>query len=115
MPVDKHYKDIGLRIRILRESYKYTRDAFAEKIDISAKFLYEIEMGKKGFTVETLHRISNVLGVTNDYLITGDEGPKIPDTIMEFLENLTPEQLSHMEVMITAMQDLIYEPKEEYD
>ena len=48
------YKDIGLRIRGLREANCYTRDAFAEKIHISSKFLYEIETGKKGFTAEIL-------------------------------------------------------------
>lgn len=38
---------VGERIRELREVQNYTREAFAEKIDISAKFLYEIETGKK--------------------------------------------------------------------
>ena len=55
------YKDIGLRIRGLREANCYTRDAFAEKIHISSKFLYEIETGKKGFTAEILFRISRAL------------------------------------------------------
>ena len=31
----------GERIRELREIQNYTREAFAEKIDISPKFLYE--------------------------------------------------------------------------
>lgn len=44
---------VGERIRELREVQNYTREAFAEKIDISAKFLYEIETGKKGFSADT--------------------------------------------------------------
>lgn len=39
---------VGERIRELREIQNYTREALAEKVDISAKFLYEIEVGKKG-------------------------------------------------------------------
>ena len=40
---------VGRRIRELREIENYTREAFSEKVEISAKFLYEIETGKKGF------------------------------------------------------------------
>ena len=36
---------VGERIRELREIQCYTREALAEKVDISPKFLYEIETG----------------------------------------------------------------------
>lgn len=62
-------KNVGQRIRKLREANSYTRDAFAEKVDISSKFLYEIETGKKGFTVEILSKISKALCVSNDYIL----------------------------------------------
>lgn len=39
----------GQSIRELREIHNYTRERFAEKVDISAKFLYEIETGKRVF------------------------------------------------------------------
>lgn len=55
---------IGERIRELREIHNYTREAFAEKVDISAKFLYEIETGKKGFSADTLGKISIALSVS---------------------------------------------------
>ncbi len=38
---------VGERIRELREIQNYTREVLAEKVEISAKFLYEIETGKK--------------------------------------------------------------------
>ena len=37
----------GERIRELREIQNYTREAFAEKIDISPKFLYEYRNRKE--------------------------------------------------------------------
>ncbi len=49
--------EVGARIRELREIQNYTREGLAEKVDISAKFLYEIEMGKKGFSADTLLKI----------------------------------------------------------
>lgn len=56
----------GQRIRELREIQNYTRESLAEKVDISVKFLYEIETGKKGFSAETLCRISKALSVSCD-------------------------------------------------
>ena len=43
---------IGYRIRELREMHNYTREEMAEMVEISPKFLYEIESGKKGFSSE---------------------------------------------------------------
>ena len=43
---------IGYRIRELREMHNYTREEIAEMVEISPKFLYEIESGKKGFSSE---------------------------------------------------------------
>lgn len=106
MPVEMPYRDIGLRVRTLREANDYTRDAFAEKIDISTKFLYEIEMGKKGFSAETLFRISKALCVSNDYLLTGNEIQKVPEKIVDILEGFTPNQLARVHEILKTMQEL---------
>ena len=39
---------IGARIREARESARMTREVFAEKVDISAQFLTDIERGRMG-------------------------------------------------------------------
>ena len=49
---------IGYRIRELREMHNYTREEMAEMVEISPKFLYEIESGKKGFSSEILCKIA---------------------------------------------------------
>lgn len=64
---------IGKRIRELRELHNDTRESLAEKVGISAKFLYEIETGKKGFSIDILRRISESLAVSCDYIIFGEE------------------------------------------
>lgn len=55
----------------MRVKNQYTREAFAEIVGISTKFLYEIETGKKGFSANTLYKIATSLGVSCDYIITG--------------------------------------------
>lgn len=44
---DEFNIQIGKRIKKLRLQRKYTREYLAECADISAKFLYEVETGKK--------------------------------------------------------------------
>lgn len=64
---------IGERIRELRELRNFTREGLAEKIGVSAKFLYEVETGKKGFSAEVLRRMSQTLAVSCDYIMFGME------------------------------------------
>ena len=67
------YKLIGERIAFLRTQKNYTREAFACRINISPKFLYEIETGKKGFSIQILYNISKELSVSCDYIISGTD------------------------------------------
>lgn len=75
------YQGIGIRIRELRELNRYTREKFAEIADISPKFLYEIETGQKGFSADTLYRISKGLCVNCEYILTGKTDPVNEDII----------------------------------
>lgn len=61
----------GGRIRSIRKSRGMIRDILVEKSGMSSKFLYEIEHGKKRFSVETLCRIVSTLDVSCDYIMTG--------------------------------------------
>ncbi len=65
------YVGTGNRIRALRDNRGYTREQLAEMADISSKFLYEIEVGNKGFSARTLSMLAEVLGSSCDYIIYG--------------------------------------------
>lgn len=67
---------IGLRIRKLREDRGYTREQLAEVSNLSSKFIYEIESGKKGFSAETLVKFRNVFCVSCDYIMLGEAGDR---------------------------------------
>lgn len=70
---DEVYNEIGLRIMNLRQQHKYSREKLADMADISQKFLYEIEFGRKGFSVNTLKNIADSLETTCDYIVRGDD------------------------------------------
>lgn len=71
--------EIGERIRQEREFLGYTREQFSEILDISERFLADIELGNRGMSFSTLINISQKLNVTTDYILIGtvNEIPKL--------------------------------------
>ena len=59
------------RIRESREKLGYTREKFAEKLDVSVSFLAELERGNTGLSVKNLIKVCNILGVSADYILFG--------------------------------------------
>ena len=102
-----NYKAVGERIRCLRENNSYTREVFAEKVGISSKFLYEIEMGKKGFSADTLWKISSALSVSSDYLLTGGgTDNKSMEKVIGTLEGFDPRQIGYVREMLRIVQNM---------
>lgn len=98
---------VGQRIRELRELKQFTREVLAEKADISTKFLYEIEVRQKGFSAETLSRLAQVLSVSCDYIMYGQEREhRGADKIICVLEMLEPRQVSQMYNFIKILSDI---------
>lgn len=94
---------IGQRIRYLREKNNYSREFFAEKIQISSKFLYEIENGKKGFSVEILLRITRVLNISCDYILTGADKRNVPEEFLKEIHEISPLQRTYIQEILTLL------------
>ena len=62
-----------MRIRRAREDLGYTREQFAEKLDVSVSYLAELERGRTGISVKMLVKVANVLGLSTDYILFGEE------------------------------------------
>ena len=60
------------RIRKAREQAGYTREKFAELLDVSVSYMAEVERGRTGESLKTLTAICNLLGLSADYLIFGE-------------------------------------------
>ena len=61
------------RIRAAREAMGWTREQFAERLDVSVSYLAELERGRTGFSVKTLMKACRVLGLSADYVLFGEE------------------------------------------
>ena len=67
------YAEAGKRIQSLRESQHLSREKLAEMINMSARFICDIEHGRKGFSAKTLWLLSSVFDVSCDYILFGKE------------------------------------------
>ncbi len=60
---------LGARIKEQRKLKGYTREAFAEELSVSTRFLADVENGQVGVSISTLKNISVILDIPTDYLI----------------------------------------------
>ncbi len=94
--------EVGARIKEKRKNMKYTREALSELIDISPQFLAQIESGKKGMSFTTLSKLSQVLGVSCDYLILGKK-EKEETRLNELSESISSEYIPIAEDMLGCL------------
>lgn len=89
-------KEVGKRIRKLREEQDLTREEVASKAEITTKFLYEVENGKKGMSANNLYKIATALYTSCDYILRGvhrtDDESTIEQLYSELLKGFNAEQ-----------------------
>ena len=87
------------RIRKAREEMGYTREKFAEKLDVSVSYLAELERGRTGISVKMLIKVCNVLGLSADYILFGDA--RVSDTgRLEAIRRIAPKYLPLLDKVI---------------
>lgn len=103
------YKEVGERIMVTRTMRKYTRECLAELAGISSKFLYEIECGKKGFTVRVLYELCKALDVDSDYILTGRGNVVYDKKLMNSLELFGEGQREKLGMILRGIYELTEE------
>lgn len=63
------YAQLGKRVRARRKALRITQEQLAELAGVSTAFIGHIERGTRVLSVETLHSLCRVLGVSADFLI----------------------------------------------
>lgn len=66
-------KAIGKRIKKQRKNLNLTQEALAEKMDVSIQMVSNLERGNKAIKIENLVRLSEILNVSTDYILIGEE------------------------------------------
>ena len=93
-------QEIGKRILDRRKQLGLTQEALAEKAEVTTQFVSYAESGKRAMRPENLLKISEALGVSADYVLTGDMIDKDSLLLSEKLRMLTPKQLRLIEGLL---------------
>ena len=105
------FEYIGKRIQQARKSKRYTQAELAEMIDMSSKNLSCLERGTTGLSVPTLISLCNVLDISSDYILFGNEDNKTSNPICNLLSKL-PDEKQHqaeklLEVFVESCKESI--------
>lgn len=101
---------VGIRIRELREKREMTREEVAAKAEITPKFLYEVENGKKGMSAGNLYRIAATLSTSCDYILLGvhrmDDEVRLESTYAEILKGFNDEQRKSVVKILSVLLEM---------
>lgn len=99
---------VGKRLMEIRHQKEMTREQLAERADISAKYLYEVETGRKNCSLYIIYKISRCLNIDADF-ITKDENNKsyIWNDAYQQLQKDQKEQLKKIIRMICEIIDSV--------
>ncbi len=98
-------KILGSRVRELRCKNGLTREKLAEEIEVSARFLANVEYGNVGVSLSTLKNICTALGTTSDYLlglVHYQEKEEAYIDIENRIRQIEPQYLGHLKSIIAA-------------
>ena len=99
--------NVGIRIRELRELRGLSGGAFAEKVDITTKYLYEIEEGKRNFSSAVLCRMAENLGVSCDYIMFGkDNSERLNMEVIALLEKMNERQITSIQKILKVLCEI---------
>lgn len=106
MNVELYLKEMGQRIMERRKKLGLTQEALGERSGLTTQFVSYAESGKRAMRPENLMRMAAALGVSTDYLLTGDIIDKDKLLLSEKLDRLTAKQVRIVEAVIDECIEL---------
>lgn len=111
MDVELYLEEVGKRIMERRKKLGMTQEMLGEKSELTTQFVSYAEGGKRAMRPENLMKIAHTLGVSCDYLLTGDIIDKDKLLLSEKLDKLTAEEVRIVESVIDQCI-LLFHPEE---
>ncbi len=90
------------RIRKAREDAGYTRERFAELLDVSVSYMAEVERGRTSISLKTLVKICDLLGLSADYVVFGTARSE-DDLLLDKLHRLDRRYLPLVESILNQL------------
>lgn len=92
--------EIGKRIQMRRKQQGMTQEQLADKMDVSIQMVSNLERGNKAIRIENLIKLSQILNISTDYILTGKETTDDMQTLAEQMANLSQRDRKMMELLM---------------
>lgn len=95
---------VGVRVREQRVKLFMSKKELAERLNITLKFLDDVESGARGVSLDKLMLLSQILEVSTDYLLFGT-GEKASDQVFSRIIENCP--FSKREALAAIMRKIV--------
>lgn len=95
--------EIGKRISIERKRNNITQEQLAEKMNVSIQMISNLERGNKAIKISNLLKLSQILGVSTDYILTGSKNSLEKSALSNKLFNLSNDDYMIIEALINKL------------
>ncbi len=99
-------KEIGKRIKNIREEMGMTKEAFAKSLGVSGQYLGIVERGGSCLSVDKLKVLCDFTNLSADYILFGKDDA-IVDNTKNFLSDFTSDQIQTGCNMLKELANLI--------
>lgn len=91
---------IGLRIQTRRKQLGLTQEKLADMMNVSIQMVSNLERGNKAIRIDNLIRLSEILNVSTDYILTGKHTADDQLTLTSKMEQLTDRDRKLVELIV---------------
>ena len=93
-------KDIGNRICTKRKQLGLTQEQVADKMDVSIQMISNLERGNKAIKIDNLIKISEILGVSTDYILTEKNTNEDISELAKRISKLSKEDFDMINMLV---------------
>lgn len=94
--------EMGERIKKQRLLNGYSREKLAEMADITPRYCYDIELGLKNMSLNTLYKISDSLNISTDYILFGTKNEADEYlAVISLVKSCPVDRLNHLEQIVS--------------
>ena len=111
LDVKLYLKEVGTRIRDRRKKLGLSQEELSMASEVTVQAISYFENGARAMRPENLMRVAAALGVSTDYLLTGDVIDKDKLILSDKLDKLNSEQVRIVENIIDECINLFNEDK----
>ncbi len=106
---------LGQRVRERRKALKLTREQLAEKINVSVRFMADVEKGQVGVSISTLKELCGALECSADYFIGLDQNPQKSEyaVAQNKLEQIPANRMRYVERILDELQGMLQDKQSE--